>query len=266
MASNTDITNVTSPAASKPGRNGEIVEAVSAAPVTGLHGGHDHAGGLYKPGQGYWVRVLTAGAIALLTLAAAAWAWNQGDLISIPTPKADVFLSEAVQGISVGQTVTLQQVAGDKPTDFATAVVESVPTATGAKPKVTLGSFIGIGNHTMLGSNRIVGSGTPPAFTAQIARIEPIKLFDIIWLKSAVAVATVLLGLGLIFWFVGRKPGSVDFLVATDSEMKKVNWSSRKSVIDSTLVVVGACFLISGFLYVIDIVLQSIFRLVGVLQ
>ncbi|MEK6701412.1 MAG: preprotein translocase subunit SecE [Planctomycetota bacterium] len=266
MASNTDITNVTSPLAPKPTRNGEIVDAISAAPVTGLHGGHDHGGGLYKPGQGYWVRVLTASAMALLTLAAAAWALSQADLIRVPTPTSDVFLSEPVQGLSQGQTVTLQQVIGDRQTDFGTAVIESAPSPSSAKPKVTIGSFVAIGDHSLSGANRLIGPGTPPAYTATLTRIEPIKLFDIVWLKVTFAALVMVVGLGMTFWYVGRKTASVDFLVATDSEMKKVNWSSRRSVIDSTVVVVGACFLISGFLYVIDILLQTVFRLVGVLQ
>lgn len=31
--------------------------------------------GIYKPGQGYWVRVLSAVGLGALILATAAWAW-----------------------------------------------------------------------------------------------------------------------------------------------------------------------------------------------
>ena len=42
-----------------------------------------------------------------------------------------------------------------------------------------------------------------------------------------------------------NKPTNVDFLIATDSEMKKVNWTSRKELIGSTKVVIIFMFLIA---------------------
>ena len=42
-----------------------------------------------------------------------------------------------------------------------------------------------------------------------------------------------------------NKPSNVDFLVATDREMKKVNWTSRKDLIGSTKVVIVFMFLIA---------------------
>ena len=40
--------------------------------------------GVYKAGQGYWVRVLTAVFTGVLVLAGGAWAWKQGALIRPP--------------------------------------------------------------------------------------------------------------------------------------------------------------------------------------
>ena len=48
-----------------------------------------------------------------------------------------------------------------------------------------------------------------------------------------------------------NKPSNVDFLIATDSEMKKVNWTSRKELIGSTKVVIIFMFLIALFLFVV---------------
>src|SRR3712207_7866772 len=42
-----------------------------------------------------------------------------------------------------------------------------------------------------------------------------------------------------------NKPANVDFLIATDSEMKKVNWTSRRELIGSTKVVIVFMFLIA---------------------
>ena len=69
-----------------------------------------------------------------------------------------------------------------------------------------------------------------------------------------------------IAWRLMNKPSNVDFLIATDSEMKKVNWTSRKDLIGSTKVVIIFMFLIAFFLFVIDIVFSYFFYLIGVLK
>ena len=55
-----------------------------------------------------------------------------------------------------------------------------------------------------------------------------------------------------ICWVVLNKPRNVDFLIATDSEMKKVNWTSRKELIGSTKIVIIFMFLIAAFLFSVD--------------
>lgn len=61
-----------------------------------------------------------------------------------------------------------------------------------------------------------------------------------------------LAGLGvLIFWLVNR-PASADFLIATEGEMKKVSWSSRKEIIGSTKVVIVATFMLAVILAAVD--------------
>ena len=67
-------------------------------------------------------------------------------------------------------------------------------------------------------------------------------------------------------WRLMNKPGNVDFLIATDSEMKKVNWTSRKDLIGSTKVVIVFMFLIALFLFAIDIAFSYFFYLIGVLK
>jgi preprotein translocase subunit SecE len=69
----------------------------------------------------------------------------------------------------------------------------------------------------------------------------------------------------LIFYFI-NKPNTADFLIATDSEMKKVNWTSRKDLIGSTRVVIIFMFLIAGLLFGIDIVFGYVFYWLGVLK
>jgi len=63
-----------------------------------------------------------------------------------------------------------------------------------------------------------------------------------------------------------NKPVSVDFLIATDSEMKKVNWTTRKELIGSTKVVIGFMFVMATVLFLYDIFFQLVFYLLGVLR
>jgi preprotein translocase SecE subunit len=60
------------------------------------------------------------------------------------------------------------------------------------------------------------------------------------------------------FW-VMNKPTNVDFLIATDSEMKKVNWTSRKDLIGSTKIVIIFMFSVAIFLFVADILFTYLF-------
>jgi preprotein translocase subunit SecE len=76
----------------------------------------------------------------------------------------------------------------------------------------------------------------------------------------------VVAALSLVVFKIINKPANVDFLIATDSEMKKVNWTSRKDLIGSTKVVIVFMFLIALFLFAIDIAFSYFFYLIGVLK
>jgi preprotein translocase SecE subunit len=68
----------------------------------------------------------------------------------------------------------------------------------------------------------------------------------------------------LTFW-VSNKAKNVDFLIATDSEMKKVNWTTQGELYGSTRVVILFLFFIAIFLFVIDLLFSAFFQLIGVL-
>jgi preprotein translocase SecE subunit len=78
--------------------------------------------------------------------------------------------------------------------------------------------------------------------------------------------AAVFLGLAWLAWWMMNKPSNADFLIATDGEMKKVNWTSRKELIGSTKVVILFMFLIAALLFLIDIVFGYFFYLIHVLH
>jgi preprotein translocase subunit SecE len=83
-------------------------------------------------------------------------------------------------------------------------------------------------------------------------------------IRFGVPVAVVAVLTFLMFWIVNR-PKSADFLIATEGEMKKVSWSSRKEIIGSTKVVIVTTFLMAGILFFVDILFQVVFAKMGVI-
>ncbi len=75
---------------------------------------------------------------------------------------------------------------------------------------------------------------------------------------------------GLLYILIGyhllNKPSNVDFLISTDSEMKRVNWTTNKELFGSTRVVIAFVFLMALILFAYDLFFQTVFYLVGVLK
>ena len=67
-------------------------------------------------------------------------------------------------------------------------------------------------------------------------------------------------------WFYLNKPKVVDFFIATESEMKKVNWTSRKELLGSTKVVIGFMFITAAILFLIDVFFGYLFHFIRVLN
>ena len=73
-----------------------------------------------------------------------------------------------------------------------------------------------------------------------------------------------LLGLAVLaFWIVNR-PRTADFMIATESEMKKVSWSSRREIAGSTKVVILTTVILAGLLFGVDLIFAFLFRSIGV--
>lgn len=130
---------------------------------------------IYKKGQGYWTRMMTAIGGGLLTLMGAAWLWN------------------TLGGVRLGSLQTIYLQAG-----AATLLV------------------------AVLGA--------------------------------------------LCYYFVGCHRKVVDFLIATEGEMKKVNWSTRREILGSTWVVIGLTFVIALIIAVLDLTYHWIFAWMNVLE
>jgi preprotein translocase SecE subunit len=69
-------------------------------------------------------------------------------------------------------------------------------------------------------------------------------------------VMPIVLGVVLLWcaWRVVNWPTFADFLIATEAEMNKVSWTTRKRLFQDTIVVLVTVFLLTAFLFVVDIV------------
>jgi preprotein translocase SecE subunit len=75
-------------------------------------------------------------------------------------------------------------------------------------------------------------------------------------LSRVTVFAPILLG-AIAFWFSWRLvnwPTFADFLIATEAEMNKVSWTSRRRLVTDTIVVLVAVFLMTAFLFAVDLI------------
>ncbi len=71
----------------------------------------------------------------------------------------------------------------------------------------------------------------------------------------------------LLYYLVCVKPKVGDFLIATEGEMKKVNWSTRREIMASTWVVIGLTFFIAVLIFILDyLIFTPFFRWINVLE
>lgn len=228
--------------------------------------------GLYKPGQGYWVRVLTAAAIAIITFATAGWLMSQVSVFATKLPvrtwEAEIDNLAAGSTPAVGQRVAIVKIpasAAAKPEPLGTVQVKRYDAASSS---VTLGDFEPAApDSAVRDAERFEPvAGGAGGFKASAKNVRDVPLISTFYLQGGAAVLVLLVGALLAAYFCGIRKGSVEFLIATDMEMKKVSWSTRKDIWNSTLVVVGASFLIAATLFLIDIVFQQFFKAINVLQ
>ena len=131
--------------------------------------------GIYKQGQGYWVRLMSAIGFGLLVMMGLVWLWDQ------------------LSGIQIGE-------------------IESV------------------------------------------------------YVQGSIAIIVVTF-FGLIgYHLIGRRPKFVDFMIATEGEMRKVNWSTKREIIGSTVLVILLTIFIAIFCKIADILFSTFFQWIDVLQ
>ena len=84
-----------------------------------------------------------------------------------------------------------------------------------------------------------------------------------IMIKATAAVVWLGLWALLAFWLVAS-PKWAEFMIMTESEMRKVSWPSRREVINSTKVVIILTLAMGVLLWIVDIGFIQLFKWVGI--
>jgi preprotein translocase subunit SecE len=87
---------------------------------------------------------------------------------------------------------------------------------------------------------------------------------ELYWQAGIVAATAV--GVGIILWWLLNKPRIADFMIATENEMKKVNWPSRQAVIGLTWIVIAGTLIIAAILFVADFGFTNLASWIGILE
>lgn len=247
----------------------ESVQATSATSRASSGDDESTFAGLHKPGQGYWTRMLTACLLGVLTLSAAAWAFQELTVVTIPTKEWNVTVTSesGAAPFKAGDVVEFHQAgasAGEIGETLSRGTVRQAQSNPGQNATaLTLESVESLQPAAVPARDMIA---TVNGNRAIVSVAQAVPYFELLYLQATVVGIVLVTGAILIYWFVGVRTNSVEFLIATDGEMKKVNWSTKKEIWGSTWVVIGACFLIAAFLFVIDTSLATFFELIGLLK
>lgn len=79
-----------------------------------------------------------------------------------------------------------------------------------------------------------------------------------LWVETMVPAGLFVAFAVLIFWLL-NKPVVADFLISAESEIKKVNWSSKKEIAASTLIVIIMVTIVALLLGVTDLSFKLFF-------
>lgn len=231
--------------------------------------------GIYKQGQGYWVRVLTAAVVGVIIIAAASWGWGQAGIIRLPARQWSLALSNVQGEIAPSDIVTFEffDVENGNPdtlTTLGSAKVDRFEQGKGTSGTLFISGF---GKENLILRKRasdaermFIGAPGSETVTAVVRGGTPTPIFPVLYLQAGVAGTIMLVGAIALYIFIGSKKQTVEFLVATDGEMKKVHWTSYREVKGSTIVVIAATFLIAGFLFLVDTAFSTFFSFIKVLE
>lgn len=86
-----------------------------------------------------------------------------------------------------------------------------------------------------------------------------------LYLRLGIALGIIAVCSAVLF-FIMNKPHIVDFFIATEAEMKKVNWPTKKDIVGSTWIVICGTFLFAALMFVVDIAFSWLFIQINIIE
>ena len=109
----------------------------------------------------------------------------------------------------------------------------------------------------------VAGLGTQWLVVKQLSAVNTQnQMLDIVIKVGSAIVWLALWGL-FAFWFVAS-PKWGEFMIMTESEMRKVSWPSRREVVSSTKVVIILTLALGVLLWIVDLGFIQLFKWVGI--
>jgi len=240
----------------------------------------------YKPGQGYWTRVISAVGAGTLVLAGIAWllrsmeAWDIWKIeapasITVKVQNPEDFSDPASAVASFGITQTkpylrggpVALAAGQDPWELSQGVVVSQirPGSDAARMGLQIKQVItGVGDQPVKNPDELADALVKADWT-QGAILKVIRFNDILLYAQGGAAVLIIAISGGLLWYLLNQPRIADFLIATEVEMRKVSWPGRRELVGSTWIVICGTLMIVALLFVVNIGFAMLFRKIGIL-
>jgi len=211
---------------------------------------------------------MTAALSGLLVAAGAGWLWQQLGIVSLPTPTWRMTVRDMGIEIRPEQQIELITRGGQEGefVKIGTGTAKSWESFSKGQHTVVVSNIAMEGTQTPSDTQGVRDPAKPEAVMLLEGKAGGIPIFQRVYLQAGGAGLMLIGGAILIFWIVGLKPRTVDFLIATDAEMKKVNWSTRREITIQTEVVIVAFFLIAAIIFIIDVAFRSLFQFMHVMR
>lgn len=235
---------------------------------------------IYKIGQGYWTRVLTAVGFGVLILSGVAFIWQQLELLGL-TQNRSVSTSALVTGLAQWGADAKQPVA-------ALSAISEIKLETEGSPRIVIKDNTQKKSYDVpLDKFAMVFDPLFAAAENQKTKPEPVNVSDAVGVKASrdgvvvtyesfaarnriyiqsIVAVIILLAAGIGGFAVMNRPKVVDFLIATEGEVRKVNWPSRKELIGATWLVICGTFLLALAIMLVDFSFLKFFTVIHVIQ